>query len=627
MPINRIPYPEALPTATTDYEKQNELLRAGFQDINEIYPVDYDNDVLPQGVQFTIGDSVYRVDTSDEVISGTPSNYVRVEPQGDGSTALASYVANLTGVTWNPAYNHYEDVSGNLYLFDEGLALIDGDISDSKTRWGMSRGLVLESIEVGIIEITGSILGNVNINGVLDVNAGASTIIAEFSNNLAAPSAGLELELAGTAAREYTLRASSASDFKLVIENPSSGSFNLDLYGRLAIDGASSILTSSVDTSNQRVGVESNVASFWSRMTFDGATDQFIIAYGPNNGAATNQDAMAVKNVRSGGDIYFETSIGEVSRWTSSGSVLIGDNTDNASGARLQLNGWQTITDTTPKLRLIDTNNPRQWTMELFGNDGLYFTDTTGGTFPFRLQNGAPSNSLLIDSTGAVLVGIDTVFSTEIFRVNGVSRFEDQAIFVGDIIVGDSTNPYDSDAYMGRALAVTGLQASASDDGWLFFGAGDVATIRPIIAGDDSTATRDIDYDVTNGYTFRDNVNFDELILPSSGMLSPLSNNASSTKTGQQLYNELSPFVPNVNDEIKIQAVVFLDPTQDSGRIRAVMGTRLSRVAADRIIIRGIMLSFSSTGTLQGAPGSTGDNFWTFISTDVTNNFYCDYSV
>ncbi len=46
-------------------------------------------------------------------------------------------MANLAGVTWNAAYNGYYDVSGNLYIFNEGKAVQAGEIASVFSRFLM----------------------------------------------------------------------------------------------------------------------------------------------------------------------------------------------------------------------------------------------------------------------------------------------------------------------------------------------------------------------------------------------------------------------------------------------------------------------------------------------------------
>lgn len=133
MALNLItaPTPSA-PSGLADYVAQNNLLEAGFLNINS--PLQVISGNIPESAVFQIGGAIYRAD-SDTAISGVASDYVKITPSG--ATASAAYVANLTGVSWNSDYNGYYDVSGNLYIFHEGLALVAGEISTVFGRYAM----------------------------------------------------------------------------------------------------------------------------------------------------------------------------------------------------------------------------------------------------------------------------------------------------------------------------------------------------------------------------------------------------------------------------------------------------------------------------------------------------------
>lgn len=126
MAINRISGPSSLPTAVGDYQAQNNLLSAGFSGLDTL---PWSSTSMQIGAVFQVGGTVYRVDTATS-ITGTPSAYVKITPAG--ATASASFVANLTGVSWNDVYNGYYDGSGNRYLFDEVLAMTAGAITAPK---------------------------------------------------------------------------------------------------------------------------------------------------------------------------------------------------------------------------------------------------------------------------------------------------------------------------------------------------------------------------------------------------------------------------------------------------------------------------------------------------------------
>ncbi len=118
MPIVRIPDPNALPTIQNDYVRQNNKIATGFLQVNNPIWEDAANNIV-QGAIFQVGGTVYYC-TAATAIGGGASNYIKLTPSGDGSTLAPTYVANLTGVTWNSTYNGYYDVSGNAYIFANG---------------------------------------------------------------------------------------------------------------------------------------------------------------------------------------------------------------------------------------------------------------------------------------------------------------------------------------------------------------------------------------------------------------------------------------------------------------------------------------------------------------------------
>jgi hypothetical protein len=79
-----------------------------------------------KGSLFCIGGSMY-IANSDTAISGTASAYVAIT--ASGSSATASYTANINSATWDGSFHNYYDTSGVLYLFDESDAINDGLIT------------------------------------------------------------------------------------------------------------------------------------------------------------------------------------------------------------------------------------------------------------------------------------------------------------------------------------------------------------------------------------------------------------------------------------------------------------------------------------------------------------------
>lgn len=134
MAITKITDPSALPTATSDYEAQNNHINTHTLNLTPPYPVS-GGSVL-KGAIFNIGGDLFYTD-ADTAITGTSSDYVMITPSG--STATASYVTSLTtlSVAWSQAYNGYYDGSGNLFIFDEFKAYKNEQILLYKTSiWG-----------------------------------------------------------------------------------------------------------------------------------------------------------------------------------------------------------------------------------------------------------------------------------------------------------------------------------------------------------------------------------------------------------------------------------------------------------------------------------------------------------
>jgi hypothetical protein len=129
--IERITDPGSVWTTQADYQAQNENIRMSLLDTRISNPITTSGQIRV-GATFNIGGAIYLA-TSPESITGTPSEFVRLVP--DGSECTAEYAANLTGVAWNDTFSGYYDVSGNYYIFDEGKAIADGLISTARYKF------------------------------------------------------------------------------------------------------------------------------------------------------------------------------------------------------------------------------------------------------------------------------------------------------------------------------------------------------------------------------------------------------------------------------------------------------------------------------------------------------------
>lgn len=152
MPIIRVPYGNALPTEQADYTKQNNLLAAGFMNVNKPIWEDAANNIV-QGAIFQVGGTIYHC-TAATAIGGVASDYIKLTPSGDGSSLTPTYVANLAGVTWNSAYNGYYDVGGNAYVFDEIEAFLGGQIPSANIKLWQG---ILKLLTLNNIPLTGTL--------------------------------------------------------------------------------------------------------------------------------------------------------------------------------------------------------------------------------------------------------------------------------------------------------------------------------------------------------------------------------------------------------------------------------------------------------------------------------------
>lgn len=123
MAINLLPAPRVPPVAAEDWTRMSNMLAAIILG-NEISLRVVGTNVV-KGAVFQVGGALYAAD-SNTAISGTPSEYVKLTPSGDGSTLSASFVVSLVaaGVAWNSTWNGWYDGESPdcLYIFDEGKA-------------------------------------------------------------------------------------------------------------------------------------------------------------------------------------------------------------------------------------------------------------------------------------------------------------------------------------------------------------------------------------------------------------------------------------------------------------------------------------------------------------------------
>ena len=123
MALVKIDSPSDAPVAIADWYKINAVLQTIGNGMGGGSRVIGSN--FPRGAVLFYAGAWYIAD-ADAAITGTASKYVKIT--NTAGVLLLSFVADITGVTWNKQYQGYYDALGNMYLFDEIIAYGDGVI-------------------------------------------------------------------------------------------------------------------------------------------------------------------------------------------------------------------------------------------------------------------------------------------------------------------------------------------------------------------------------------------------------------------------------------------------------------------------------------------------------------------
>ena len=123
MAINEVLFPTVPNPVIGDWALAIELVEHAYKNIYN--PVQFSGSNVVVGAVFQVGGHVYHTDGAT-AITGTSSDYVKLTVTG--TTLVPSFVADLTGVTWNSLWGGYYDGTGNLYIFDEVKAILAGDL-------------------------------------------------------------------------------------------------------------------------------------------------------------------------------------------------------------------------------------------------------------------------------------------------------------------------------------------------------------------------------------------------------------------------------------------------------------------------------------------------------------------
>jgi len=134
MSIKKISSPTGVSNAVAgDWSGLIDILKMNSQLNVGSAKIDNSSAFVLKGAVFYISGELYIADSETE-ITGSSSNYVKVTASGD--TASAEFVSDLSGISWDADKAGYYDLSGSLYVFDEALAFLDGEVSSIRTKVG-----------------------------------------------------------------------------------------------------------------------------------------------------------------------------------------------------------------------------------------------------------------------------------------------------------------------------------------------------------------------------------------------------------------------------------------------------------------------------------------------------------
>jgi hypothetical protein len=160
MAINKIDAPLATSPATFATPVINQLLALA---INTEKIERISGGYVRKGSMFNIGGAMYVCD-GDTAITGSNTLAIAVKLTPSGSTASASYISDITGVSWNGDYHGYYDVSGNLYilLVSPGYCILFGTKDEIIITSTETRTAHFKMSKVGTIKIYTHVIGTYN---------------------------------------------------------------------------------------------------------------------------------------------------------------------------------------------------------------------------------------------------------------------------------------------------------------------------------------------------------------------------------------------------------------------------------------------------------------------------------
>lgn len=149
MAIIRKTSPTSTPAALADWQNAIAQIELAHKNGNSLFPAVYSGGswYVPRGYSFYHRGTVYIAD-ADTLITGTFSRYIGMTKSGDSSTCTASFVAALTGITWDDAWVGYFDASDNLVIVDEFDDANAGTLEPRSALGWLGKKLLTLAIEI-----------------------------------------------------------------------------------------------------------------------------------------------------------------------------------------------------------------------------------------------------------------------------------------------------------------------------------------------------------------------------------------------------------------------------------------------------------------------------------------------
>lgn len=426
------------------------------------------------------GDSNLTWDGSDMNVGGvfTVANAGGTDPnfiiQGDGEQTMRFYNTASTGskrVSWKMANRTNTDWEFIMYTD------VSGDGTESFKLQGRTSGNGL-LIRDGAVKSEGQFhtVGNL---GIGTTSPDVSLHIASVN-----PTIRLEDTNAATDAKQWNISAAPTNllRFQALTDADAGGGnyFEFERSGNQITQFAgvkSGTRWFTIHNTDQKVGI--GVVSPSSKLEVAGVIES-------TTGGVKFPDGTTQTTASSGGGNVSNTGTpanNQIAVWTDA-TTIEGDANLRWTGTRLDIEGSDTtlltINSTGTQARMLyQKSGTTHWNIGVTGVNHFTFFDQAAGTSPVRIEQGAPTNSLVVDTTGRI--GVGTNSPSEALDVSGTVKATEM---VGRIVSGSTTTGTVVLSDANKKITMTGSMTVpsgtfAQDDTILFDGNGTARTLTP----------------------------------------------------------------------------------------------------------------------------------------------------